>query len=1146
MRSLARWGSLPLVAMPLNSWALGLGEIESNSFLNQPLNAEIALSATEEELATLRVSLAPVDAFLQQGLEYPSFLNSVEFDVSQNAAGQNVIVVTSSQSIAEPFVTFLVEVSHARGGFTREYSVLLDPPLFLPPEAPTPQISAPVALEPAPEVAGGPIARAPEPVEPAAIEPAVVPEVPSQSVPVSPAAATGTDYTVQGGDTLWGIASSVRPAGVTMNQAMLSIFDANPSAFDGNINRLRRGAILRIPPSSELGSLTAAGATAEVQRQIDIWRNEVEATPQLVLLPPSEDAFSGGAAAGGADTAAVNVLEGQVTDLESELAATAAELDETRRLLELRSEELANLQTQLGDGPATEIAPEVVAPDAALTDDPLAGLESEPLFVDDLEPEAAADSGADEAPGPAVADSAAEDAAPEDSVSTSSAPVVFAESEPSLIERILGFLTQPIVMIAGGVIAVVLASLAFLRRRRDGGADDVTGQWKKLESEMEGEVDHSSTTQLNQLEEQPNMVVVEGSDGSELDATGAELAATAAIEALGSDLDELDASLPGTEAIEALTDEDFEGEADVFDIGEATTAEADVEEEPEPADQTMSSQTIINLDQADPIAEADFHMAYGLYDQAADLISRALEAEPENRGLKLKLLEVYFVWGNKEEFLATAKSLHKESGEGGNADWDKVVIMGKQICPDETLFSEATTAAPEIDLALEASGVTAGLDFAFEEEGDGAELDLDIVEEDDVAPEETSLAGAEAGNEAAEDGSEFLDIGERTQAGLKAAFFEDVADDEQAAVPDVDDVDIESAIGEGESDDTALEAELEDLEVTQETPVFDGESDDYGDSPTLEAPTVEAELEAPTLAAPGMDSPTVETPAMDEATVEAPAFDPEALDAIEDTEMAEVEEVDAIEVEAEAIATEEVSSVRLAAGGGGADMTAEIEIDDLGLEVGDVGEFEDLEVAGDTGGTEAFSDLTLDHADSDYADQLSATGVTKVLDQPDDEIDATVAAEIGDDEATVMAPGFDIEATGTAMLDIEVTGTSTEVLEQPVGNFDPDEPASADDLNFDDFSSALEGADTVERPAAAGYGAPAASSIGDSPSELTGTTEIGPIDPTVMSEVGTKLDLARAYIDMGDPEGARSILEEVLTEGNDTQKTEAQSLLDAL
>jgi pilus assembly protein FimV len=49
-----------------------------------------------------------------------------------------------------------------------------------------------------------------------------------------------------------------------------------------------------------------------------------------------------------------------------------------------------------------------------------------------------------------------------------------------------------------------------------------------------------------------------------------------------------------------------------------------------------------------------------------------------------------------------------------------------------------------------------------------------------------------------------------------------------------------------------------------------------------------------------------------------------------------------------------------------------------------------------------------------------------------------------------------------------------------------------------------------------------------------------------MSEVGTKLDLARAYIDMGDPEGARSILEEVLQEGNATQKQEAERLMSSL
>jgi pilus assembly protein FimV len=49
-----------------------------------------------------------------------------------------------------------------------------------------------------------------------------------------------------------------------------------------------------------------------------------------------------------------------------------------------------------------------------------------------------------------------------------------------------------------------------------------------------------------------------------------------------------------------------------------------------------------------------------------------------------------------------------------------------------------------------------------------------------------------------------------------------------------------------------------------------------------------------------------------------------------------------------------------------------------------------------------------------------------------------------------------------------------------------------------------------------------------------------------MTEVGTKLDLARAYVDMGDPSGARSILEEVLDEGDAGQRQQAQHLLDTL
>ena len=58
--------------------------------------------------------------------------------------------------------------------------------------------------------------------------------------------------------------------------------------------------------------------------------------------------------------------------------------------------------------------------------------------------------------------------------------------------------------------------------------------------------------------------------------------------------------------------------------------------------------------------------------------------------------------------------------------------------------------------------------------------------------------------------------------------------------------------------------------------------------------------------------------------------------------------------------------------------------------------------------------------------------------------------------------------------------------------------------------------------------------------------QLSNLEPVTMSEVGTKLDLARAYMDMGDPDGARNILQEVLAEGSASQKQEARRLIDSL
>ncbi len=123
-------------------------------------------------------------------------------------------------------------------------------------------------------------------------------------------------------------------------------------------------------------------------------------------------------------------------------------------------------------------------------------------------------------------------------------------------------------------------------------------------------------------------------------------------------------------------------------------------------------------------------MAYGLYDQAADLIRIAIGREPERRDLKLKLLEVFFVWGNKEQFLQTARELAATRAEAAPGEWEKIVIMGKQLAPEDPLFaggaavSGAASAGVDLDLAGDQS---AGLDFDIAATGSHAQgLDLDI------------------------------------------------------------------------------------------------------------------------------------------------------------------------------------------------------------------------------------------------------------------------------------------------------------------------------------------------------------------------------------------------------------------------------------
>ena len=131
--------------------ALGLGDIRLNSALNQPFDAEIELiSATQDDLGALRATLASGDTFTRYGLDRPSFLSDFSFRVAKGTDGRDVLRVTSPRPVTEPFVTLLVEANWPRGRLLREYTVLLDPPVYAPA-----QTAAPEAAVAAPRVSSG-------------------------------------------------------------------------------------------------------------------------------------------------------------------------------------------------------------------------------------------------------------------------------------------------------------------------------------------------------------------------------------------------------------------------------------------------------------------------------------------------------------------------------------------------------------------------------------------------------------------------------------------------------------------------------------------------------------------------------------------------------------------------------------------------------------------------------------------------------------------------------------------------------------------------------------------------------------------------------------------------------------------------------
>ncbi len=669
-------------------FALGLGEIHLNSALNQPFDADIDLvSAADEDLSALRASLASGDTFTRYGLDKPAFLADFTFRVVRGANGQDVLKVTSPKPVTEPFVTLLVEANWPRGRLLREYTVLLDPPIYAPPaRAAVEPVAAPRAAAaqsaPPPEPDGGraePFAAAPPPpLATPAPSPRTSPR-PSGSSVAAPSISADSTYRVRPNDTLWKIASSAHPGSRSdVNRAMVSIYQKNPQAFDGNINVLRAGSLLKIPSASDVSAISASAAAAEVSRQYRMWREGVPAgegadaaSGRLRLVTPEQGTPAASTSTAATQAPAAAAQPGAASgQSQTRVQQLEAELAEARRLLEVRNAELATLQAQAGTtaqpGAAT---PPGAAPVEAPTT-PVTG------------PEVTGAEGAPAAEAPATPAEAAPAPEPKGKPAAEPRTKEVPAAGPSLVERLAGYWWLLL-----GLLAAALGYLFYKRSRAESGSAEVDLQ--EALARTTSDLRARDTTAIRGNE---SSIVVE--ERRAVEPAAAPKAA------------------PAPRAAESSR-------------------------RPIAVDDTLSGEGPISIEAGDPLAEADFHMAYGLYDQAADLVQLAIKREPLRRDLRLKLLEIFFVWGNRDRFLEQAREMNASRADAQPGEWDKVLIMGKQLAPDDALFAGAQRAVTaDLDMELHSSEGPLDMDLGADL---GTMTDIDVTSVAALAPGEAGL-----------------------------------------------------------------------------------------------------------------------------------------------------------------------------------------------------------------------------------------------------------------------------------------------------------------------------------------------------------------------------------------------------------------------
>ena len=650
-----------------NAWALGLGRLAVQSALGETLRAEIDVtSITPEEASNLNIRVAPPESYRAAGVDYNAVLPGTHVVLQRRADGRSVITLTSDRAVQEPFVDVILEISWSTGRLVREYTLLFDPPVTRTADAPVPPpattTSPVITPAPAAPVASAPRTAERKPVTPRASigggEPTSEARKPSVKAPAAaaPGEAIGDEYTVRPGDSLSRIANRSQRQGVSLDQMLASLYQANPEAFvKNNINRLKSGVVLAVPSADAAKAISPADARQLIQAQSADFGTYRQ---RLAAAVPAAKTDESARQAGGKVQSSVDDRKAAATPApdkltlskgatgkapapEERLSKEREKKDATARVAELSKnvDELKKLsgasgaasgKAAVGAAAPAPVAPPVVVPPVTPPKPPVVASTPAPAPVPPapapvvaaapVPASAPASAPVVEAPLPAVvaAASAAASAAPEPASApvvaaapsrpaAASAPAVVRAVEPpgpfaSLLED------NPLVLAAGAALVALLAGFGIYRFTKRAKKD--SGETSFLESRL-----------------QPDSFF--GASGGQ--------------------------------------------RIDTRDAGGASSS------------MSYSLSQLDAIGDVDPVAEADVYLAYGRDLQAEEILKEAMRASPERLAIRTKLLEVYAKRRDTKGFELLATQLYGLTG-GQGEDWAKAQEIGLQIDSDNGLY----------------------------------------------------------------------------------------------------------------------------------------------------------------------------------------------------------------------------------------------------------------------------------------------------------------------------------------------------------------------------------------------------------------------------------------------------------------------------